>query len=374
MKQLSRKRQQGITLFLTMVILIILATLIVQFQAESALQLRASNYRIDMQRCRYAAESGLVVAQVMVAEHYENIARIHRSFRAGEELEEDAVISGWNRFSDPNATWAERLAYDTGITERQAITVGDIPVLVEVQDENAKYPVLWLLRSPFASSGGRDVPERSVEHFGELLDMDSAIVNDTIRLVQEIAEPLPLPAAEVTVQAPDQAEGRRRRRHLGLTAVMEENRERHRLMAVFANAWYTELFHNLEYAELIEPLAENVEPFPVLLGVWGAGKININTASPELLESAFAPVGITEHMVQSIVDYRIERPFGSMAELRDIDLSGEVRQYMRELCVTASDTFSLHITASLGRTRCEIISGVYRNRRGEILNMGILTR
>jgi hypothetical protein len=46
---------------------------------------------------------------------------------------------------------------------------------------------------------------------------------------------------------------------------------------------------------------------------------------------------------------------------------------MRELCVTYSTSYSIYVTASVGRVERRLISGIYRSRSGELLNIGIVS-
>ncbi len=109
------------------------------------------------------------------------------------------------------------------------------------------------------------------------------------------------------------------------------------------------------------------------LSVWGADAVNINTASEALIYSVFQPFGVTEEMARSIVERRREKPFTNAGEITQAlqlgnrNLSNDVSR----LFVTEADTFSLHVTATLGRAQTKMQGGLYKHR-GRMYNLSVI--
>ena len=56
----------GMALLLTLMILVVITAVLVQYQVEATLFIRSSSYRLESQQCRYAAESGLVISHGII--------------------------------------------------------------------------------------------------------------------------------------------------------------------------------------------------------------------------------------------------------------------------------------------------------------------
>ena len=402
-----RRSRRGVTLLLTLIVLIVLAATIVQFQADASLQMRSSSHRVEMLRCRYAAESGIVMGQVMIKDVIDKNRAFYTLARTGKTLGEDD-ISGWNRFELPDETPLDPNLLALGLSEAElaamglsdpnllssedpglfepapsytgvvvgSVTtdIGGVTVTIEVHDEDAKFPVLWLLSSPFGRS--RSGPaEKALKTLADQTGVDEEVAENAVEVIRRVGKPLNLPPPTVTVQSSSGTSRKRgrSRRALGLDKQMAEMRDRRRLMGVFAHLFQADLLHNPESAELASTLLDGEAMFPELLGLWGNNQINLNTASPELLEGALESIGMTHEMARAIVIYRNEQPFTHVVDLKKIDaVNRDTLDKMRRLCKVLSDTFSIHVTARLGRTECRLFSGLYKNRKGVFLNMGVV--
>ncbi|MHA1565363.1 MAG: helix-hairpin-helix domain-containing protein [Alphaproteobacteria bacterium] len=385
----TRKHRPGMTLLLTLMVLMILSIIIVQFQSDAALHLRASSNRLERQQCRYAAESGIVIGAVMVREALrEAREKQHEAVPGMEGLIEDLpepceVIPEPNEFADDGV-----IGQPSYVFKQTDMELEEVDLEIEVHDENAKWPIIWVLRTPFAGARGKTQVERSLRIFGEALQTESPDVQSVADLSHKIGDPLQLPESEVQVEiagkAPkdekktDRRTGRRRQsrsrsRRLGYRRRLANARKRRALMPVFAEGWTNEVLHNPKYADLREPLPSAPGSFADHLGLWGTARININAASAELLASAFGPVGVTEEIARAMVDYREVQPFISPSQLTEIaGIDDKLRRAMQPLCVTEGRFFTIHVRARRGRTESRLVGGVYVSK-GRVISTGVIS-
>lgn len=379
-------RRQGMALLLTLMVLVILATVMVQFQVDAALFMRSSNYQLEKQQCRYAAESGLVIASNILQE----------KIRSGEVMTGDALtnplagenpaldLSGLaellgndpnlmadpNTMADPNGTpvLLELVSSDSVVVLfEKELDVGDAEVTIEIHDEHAKWPMLWMMpqNSPFSKN-----TNESDKLFKDLTGFIAADPDDSSRLLKltkDLGRSIKLPPAEFTVNKSRSTRRRgravRRRRVRGYTKRLEEARQKREGMALFAQSFYTTINEQSEYATLKQPMTEREVSLVDYFGFWGHNRININTAPVEIIQAAFAPLGLTESQAQAIVSYRQQQKFTQLSDIRKVEgIERPLAQSIMPLCLTRSETFSVKITARIGRTSYRVTGAVHYNR------------
>ena len=370
------RRQSGFTLLLTLMALIILAAVIVQFQSDSFLHLRASDHRSERMQARYAAESGIVIGSQLI----EQIARAaRRKLQEAPAADQDSL--GLEITDDPNDPNEPLLPDEPPpppyIIDQRTRQIGLASVTIEVHDENAKWPLLWLIRSPLGSSASRAISlaEKSFLSLGALLDADKDAVKDLVDTAQRIGKTLKLPPADTTVQLPGKrgkTSRSRRSRHRGYRRRLAERADQHKTMGQFAPQWYAQLKDNPHTDAIGQPLLGRSDNLLDHLGSWGNNRININTASPEVLHSAFQELGLTLEHARAIVEHRNSTPFQRVRDVSQAaDLDRTLTSALNKLCLVQSDVFSLHVVAQLGRTRYHLVAGLYKNHQGRIERLAV---
>jgi len=91
--------------------------------------------------------------------------------------------------------------------------------------------------------------------------------------------------------------------------------------------------------------------------VWSSGKININTATPEVLR-ALHP-GVTEEMARAIATRRLIRPFKQRTDIKQVPGMAALSPEVALLIDVRSDFFSVESTATFDETT-RTIRAVYR--------------
>jgi len=360
-------RRSGVTLLITLLVLVVLSSVMVQFQSDTSLHLRSSEHSISRLKCRYAAESGIVTGGKLVKIAMENARDAYRKTREKSkhpELFDDKIAE--TELPPEQQVLADMLAQQGGdrpsfVVEAQELKIGDVDVIIEVHDENAKLPLLWLLRSPFGGRGS-NFPKESLEHLGEAIGVDDDLVNDIFGVIGRLKSGVNLPHG-ATLQLSKDADKykmkKKRRRHMSLSRKRKDAAKLRESMGGFANQWYVELSQDDDLSGLGDELETVSGTFGEYLGPWGHGKINLNTAPKEVLAAAFGDIGLNEAMLDTIITHRSEQPFTNTNELRDIGIPLDLTKILNELCSVLSDTYSVHVYVELGPTHSRLTSGMY---------------
>ncbi len=259
----SRKR--GFVLLLTLAVLVLLATIIVQFQADNMLYVRTDNYRQEQLKCRYAAESAMVAAPVLIKE----ILREARKKQSEKTMPgvaaaksatnmKSAIPPGLSSLKGNNVQDANSLPdrnnpdegafHNTSgnpfVLRTKSFTIDGATVELQIQDENAKWPLLWLLRPP-----GRDFNmQKGLAELTSQLGADSSSARQIAALTSQLGKSLPLPPAQIMLSRWRGVMSRRsnfnsgrlrgRIRTLKPAQAAAEEIKRRNLMGEFAIEWY----------------------------------------------------------------------------------------------------------------------------------------
>ncbi len=409
--------RRGITLLFTLMALVVLAFGITRFQLDAVLRLRASGFQREMLQCRYAAESAVIASSLRIkgilekpidgtntpeggAEGFPNpveeISFEEAEKRIASGADPNQVLQAPAESQPENQPAAPAIPF---LLSEYTMKVGETEVEVVMFDENAKWPILWLIRSPFEEVGG--VPLRTVrEQYQYYLQRFNTAANTSsiaADLADSLGRSLDLPpddlriysAAEEQKTAPaetsrtDKNTPARGFRARWTPKNPDKRRSDEKLrrteMGKFCQAWLKKAHQSPDHLPLIQPCQnllreisssspeEPVSPEELTptdyTGLWGHYRVNINTASPDLLFAMFAPLGLTEAMAQAIVNRRAGIPFANPSQLNMVEgLDPDVAASIQPLCIAKSDTFSLKITARRGRTHYTMTAGLYLDK------------
>ena len=389
----EQSTSRGFTLMLTLMTLVLLASLIVRFQAETTTHVRTASYRWEKLQCRYAAESAMVIASQMIKEKLREGLKKSASTKTDEFEGLDELLGlgepndAMSDLDEPNEfEEIEDLDYEQYgpqeeipfLLAQDTYDVGEAEVDIEIHDENGKYPLLWLLHSPI--NGKRTYTEKSVRHLADIFGADGSAGRGAIDLARIIGKELDVPDLDMTLRkrTPRRRGQKRtdtwRPRGKKLSDKKRQSREIRRFesMAAFATEWHRELSENEDYEDLKASLADHTGAFSDYLGGWGHTQININTAPVEVIEAAFRPLGMTAQMAQAIVDYRRDNPFRSTGTLSKVQgLDRGMLRGVKILSTAKSNTFSVQVSARLGRAHYKLTGSFYRNKKGRLVNQAI---
>lgn len=365
--------RRGITLLITLMVLVVLASVIVVFQSDAAVQIRSSQHRLDRQQCRYAAESGFVIGAELVRQYLrEPLAVVPAEAPAEAEMPEEGLEEGLtdpNQLPEPNSFSEEAFILPeleeeklpSFVLMRRKIKVAEAEVEIEIHDENAKWPMFWMLSSPFDTDKAYANSEKAFLDFSSKLDVGNSDAKVIGRRARELSRNLKVPSAPLQISKKARAQNiSRRGRRVNYADKIKAFKDRYAIMGSFASIWHNNRKDDEDLEFLEEPLPEMPGKVRDYLSMWGTNKINLNTASDELLEAAFKGFGLNAKQVESIIEYRTEQPFRNTGNLNDVGgMSIETINNVRGLCVVRSDTFSVYVKARVGRIEYRLVGGVY---------------
>jgi general secretion pathway protein K len=299
MLELVRKSQKGIALILTLLITAILVTLIVEVNYSTQVDVRiAGNLRNDLQ-ASYLATSGINIAMSYLKYDVQN-------------TETDNLTEEWAKSFPP-------------------IPVGEGFVKVLIEDENAKININKIMKE------GGEEDEMIVNALARLLEraeIDMAILNSIIDWIDPNDDA--------------KAEG------------AEDN-------------YYESLdppypckngpLDTLSDLHMIKGITDDVYgKISKHLTIYSDGKININTASKEVL--ACLDDEIDEANAEGIIQYREEKPFDTKEELKEV-VGDEVYGRIASIIDVQSNAFNVAATGHVGKVE-KVVRSVIDRQEGQI--------
>jgi hypothetical protein len=412
-------------LLVTLVLLVVLASLAYTFSSRIAAQRHRDQYIIDYSRARYACDSGVKYALATLEElKPQLISRPNEPDFSDlftlSETDYKELLSQWAAQMGIDATGADgsftalsissfkdvndindvndvnNVAEDANnidesgslkirgpygpewpfVAEPAEFEIGSAKVKIEIEDEEAKYPLGW------AVLGDQELQreaEAGLETFCEWMgfraeDIDS--LKQEVQVIKDIKPfktefqsvtmagktPTPSPPATTSSSAARRAAVRR-------TASTPATRKTVTAADQLAKQGteFSELFHSslIDTELLARPtiISESREESALkYVGMWGSTKVNINTAPRQVLEAAFTFGGDAAEIVEDIIKRRQAKPFTDIGELktsllRYSDSIGKCEKYI----TTSSTFFTIRVTAISGVAKASSIIAITKD-------------
>ena len=198
-------RASGVTLLITLMVLVILSIVVVQFQIDANQQNRATGYRIERLKCRYAAESGISIGTRIIKQYFDKNVTIQIQSDMptlldvlGQGVDPNQLPAEPNQ---PRDIWTDIPPEDElpwFVLAKETYQINGAEVTIEVHDENAKWPIVWLLTSPFDRSNRSTNAERGLKEYADTFRIDQSDFNAAVNLIHTLGEALPLPPPPVS--------------------------------------------------------------------------------------------------------------------------------------------------------------------------------
>ena len=400
-------------LLITLVLLVVLSTLGYTLSARVTAQRQRDQYVIDYSQARYSCDSAVKYALATLEELDPKLISRPNSpdfsdiYAMSEEdyqklLEQLALEAGYmSEEGDANsASYSDLIkdleANDIGdgnnssdsdgnidtdpldmveipgpygpawpfVTEPTEFELGTAKVKIEIEDENAKYPLGWALIS---DAKIKREAQAGFLTFCEWMGMspeDTSLLEEELAVIGEIRpfqvefKPItktertttPSPATEQKPSSSGSAATRTRR---PLTRVRSTTVSAAQQMAE-QSALYARLFHSslLDTERLARPLVASErrkESVLKYLGAWASMQVNINTAPRHVLEAAFIFGGDADKIADEIIRLRRAKPFDTINELKESlyrysDSINKCEKYI----TTTSNFFTIRVRAVSG--------------------------
>lgn len=400
----------------TLVILVVLATLGYTFSSRVLAQRHRQHYLIDYQIARYSCDSAIKYALAtfedindftlvarpnepdfsdlfaLTDEQYEqlladwsaeqgldsqggpnDLSDVNEANESGDMLSLEALfaaagIGGSDEAAEPNQL-AIRGPYGPQwpyVTEPVEFEIGFAKITVEIEDENAKYPVGWAILED------EEIEREAMaglETFCEWMDVNSGQINSLKEGLKDISEIKKFkldfkPIKEKTTRSRTSARTRRSRR----TRTSSRARTVRKTIPASAHiSDFANLFHSpfIDTESLARPTVfseERKESALKYMGLWGSNKVNINTAPRHVLEAAFTFGGDADKIAQEIITQRRIEPFKDIEDLRQslLRYSGSIEKCEKYI-TTKSNFFTIRVTAVSGVAKASAVLAITRD-------------
>jgi hypothetical protein len=284
------------------------------------------------------------------------------------------------------------------VTEPVEFEVGSATVRIEIEDENAKYPLGWMVLD---DKQVKREAEIGFEIFCELTGLDAEQISSLKKQLQKIEEIKPfqldfkpiMRAVESPVKTPLSRSGRSPSSNIGSSNIGSSNigssntgssnirsnvsRAPRTQMVTKAisvpqqiseqTTHFAKLFHSslIDTEPLARPYIEGRKESALkYTGMWGSGKVNINTAPRHVLEAAFIFGGDQVEIAQEIIQRRQIEPFADIDDFkrtlsRYAGSIGKCEKYI----TTVSDFFTIRVTAVSGGAKASSIIAIMKDAR-----------
>jgi hypothetical protein len=243
--------------------------------------------------------------------------------------------------------------------------IGQALVRIEIEDENAKYPITWMLLGEKESK--RQI-ETGFKIFCEWMDVNESTVVSLARELEDIGEikkfSLEFKPIKITEK---QVITRTRRSRTDRRGSRTYQSVRPIVKTIPASVHTTD-FANLLHSSLIDSdalarptIVSDVRTESALkyIGMWGSGKVNVNTAPRQVLEAAFAFGGDEVKITDAVIKRRRVKPFEDIEDLRRslLEYSVSIKK-SEEYLTTVSSFFTIRVTAVSGSAKASSIAAI----------------
>jgi hypothetical protein len=328
--------RRGFVMLVTIVLLVIMSAIGYTISSQVATRRHRNQYIIDYSKARYSCDSAVkyVLAELQEIEP-EIISRPNEpDFSDLYALNEDGYrrllkLSGFDSKSSATGESENDLYVIRGpygpqwpfIIEAAEFTIDSAKVRIEVHDENAKYPVGWLLLND--KQREREIQAGYVT-FCEMMGMSAEQIESLRTQLTQIGQIRPFKVEfkpiTTTVSTAISNTG-------SATARTTTAAQLKRVTTTVATqiteqtTTFAKLFHSslLDIENLARPIIDagfRQESPLKYLGVWGSRQVNINTAPRAVLEAAFIFGGNEVEIAEEIIQRRRKEPFTSIENLK----------------------------------------------------------
>ncbi len=256
------------------------------------------------------------------------------------------------------------------VLEPAELEIGTAKVKIEIEDENAKFPVGWAMiddeqynreaRAAFITFCSWMWHDPNVEDLRARIE----VIQEQFLEINEIKQ-FKLDFKTSTVQVTDQpvrTSGRTQPKPRTVQRTVSADQQMTRQSADFAKIFHSSL---VEFDDFARPTIESdqrKESALKYMGMWGSAKVNINTAPRHVLEAAFTFGGREVDIANEIIIRRQVKPFASIDDLKNdllqySDSIGKCEKFI----TTTSNIFTIRITAVSGAARASVVIAIQKD-------------
>ena len=267
------------------------------------------------------------------------------------------------------------------VTEPVEFEIGEVKVTIEIEDENAKMPLIWALSVDKKLEQDTD---EALQIFCEWMQMYPDEIENLRDQLKEISgkkafstnlKPTDLTKPSPAKTTPSQTRATRRRpvRRTPTKKPPKKTRPAEAHIADYAGLMQSSMLDRDTLAIPLPGTGWRYESPLKYLGLWGSQKVNINTAPRHVLEAALTFGGQASEIAHEIIKARREKPFKTIKELKDkfYGYSAEIEKAEPYL-TTTSTFFAIKVTAVSGAAKTSSVATVIKNGKN-IKKIGMIS-
>ena len=395
---ISRNRS-GIILLVTLVLLVVLATLGYTLSSRVAAQRHRNQFIIDYSNARYGCDSAVKYALATLEEldpqlvsrpnepdfsdvfaldeigYQELLAQWGAesrsdTFNSGKKFDDKSGIddvngigrdeNGMDGFDNPDSI-VIRGPYGPiwpFVTEPAEFEIGTAKVRIEIEDENAKYPLGWAMMN---NPKFKRETEAGFQTFCEMMRLDYKQIDSLREQLKEIGgiKPFELAFKPITKTVRTPITTTAKTTSKSGTSRTPRTRITRKTIPVSKQisdqtTHFAKLFHSslIDTESLAQPtmVVGDRKEYPLkYMGLWGTRQVNINTAPRHVLEAALIFGGSEVEIAEEIIRQRREEPFANIE-----DMKNKLSRYSSSIAkceqyiTTQSTYFMIKITSTSG--------------------------
>ncbi len=264
------------------------------------------------------------------------------------------------------------------IKEPIEFELGDARIKIEIEDENAKLPLIWSFTS---DEGAKRAAGDATDLFCEWMQMGREQIADLKDRLNVIAEkkafslkPKPVTVTSTvpqssrtisrTTRTPNEQGSKSADSRVPNTVNVPQQRS-----PVAQSSDFARLLHSsiIDLESLSWPLPNTGKRYeaPIkYLALWGSSQVNINTAPRHVLEAAFMFGGNYVEIAEGIIKQRRQKPFKDTDELQDkLYTYGESIRKALPYITTTSSHVTLRVTARCGAATASSLAAVVKSEK-----------
>jgi hypothetical protein len=281
----------------------------------------------------------------------------------GPELDE-VKIEGPYKYEWPN------------VIEPIEFEIADAKITIKVEDENAKFPLIWATQGNGKKMS--KMSEIALETFCSWMQMEDEQIDNlkdqSLKIakyksfqhtykpitVTETVKPKPTSTSRSRTK---RTSSRRRTPSRPTKRTVKKQRKPEKHAADFAKLIHGSAINLAELAMQIPEIEDRVESPMKYIGLWGATKVNVNTAPRHVLEATFTFGGQAEEIANEIIRLRREEPFKDMEDMKSRmygfnDSLKKIGPYI----TMKSEYLTIKVTASYGKAKTTSIVAVLKTK------------
>ena len=415
----------GVVLLITLVLLVVLSTVGYSLASRVAQRRHRDSYLIDYQAARYNCDSAVKYALAVLQEiepqlverpnepdfsdlfslteaEYEDFIEqwaFETALDTNQSValtDENDILSRPNTLNTPDANIMALIDGNTNalidgnttdlnspdsylirgpygppwpfVTEPAEFEIGSGKVTIQIEDENAKYPIAWAL---LQDEEINTEAQASLETFCEWMDFgysETEALKDQLEQINEIKpfklkfEPIKITETKTTT-----TEARRGRRTRRSRRTPRSRTTKKTIPAAVHTTDFARLFHSslIDVEALARPVIEGPdrkESALKYMGMWASTKVNINTAPRHVLEAAFTFGGDADKIAAEIIRRRRIKPFEDIEGLKkEMFRYSDSIQKCEEYITTTSRFFTIRVVATSGKAKASAVIAITKD-------------